>query len=79
MRRGKTMEGYVPLTWDAESLLDAQEQANIEQQRRDLWRAGIREPNLTRMAYEFGAVVTMMQEPKGGDEPAPDGKDEADG
>lgn len=57
------MEGYVALTWDADSLLSPREQENIEQQRRDLWRGGIREPNLTRMAFEFGAVATMLQPP----------------
>lgn len=55
------MDGYEPLTWDEGTALDAHEQAVIEQQRRDLWRGGIREPNLTRMAFEFAAVVCLLE------------------
>lgn len=55
------MGGYVALTWDADSLLSPREREIVEQQRRDLWRGGIREPNLTRMAFEFGAVACMLQ------------------
>jgi hypothetical protein len=79
MRRGKSMEGYEPLTWDAESLLGPQEQETIEHQRRDLWRAGIREPTLTRMAFEFGAVITMLRGAKSDGDPALDGEGESDG
>jgi hypothetical protein len=61
MRRGD-LKGYVPLTWDADSQLSADEQENVEINRRDLWRNGVRtEPNLTRMAFEFGAVMTMLR------------------
>lgn len=69
MRRGD-LKGYVPLVWGADSELSPQEQENVEVNRRDLWRAGVRtEPNLSRMAFEFGAVMTMLQ--IGGEKPSP--------
>lgn len=60
MRRTSPLAGYVPLDWSGESVLSQEEQDMVEIQRKDLWRHGIRtEPMLTRMAFEFGAVVCM--------------------
>jgi hypothetical protein len=64
VRTGKrtALDGYVPLAWDAASTLDADEQAIIEAQRKDLWSRGVRtEPQLTDMAFQFGAVVCMFR------------------
>jgi hypothetical protein len=52
---------YVPLEWPADSKLSGAEQAHVDRERRSLWDHGIRrEPLLTRMAFEFGAVATML-------------------
>lgn len=51
---------YAPLSWPADSKLSPEERAHVERQRRALWDRGIRrEPQLTRMAFEFGAVASM--------------------
>ncbi len=67
------LKGYVPLAWDEHSELSADEQEFVEINRKDLWRNGVRtEPNLTRMAFEFGAVQAMMRQasqPSGKEEP----------
>jgi hypothetical protein len=55
------MKGYKPLDWSGESKLSKDEQEVVEHQRQDLWRHGIRKPMLTRMAFEFGAVVCMLR------------------
>ena len=59
-------KAYTPLTWDADSKLSADEQAAVEINRRHLFEHGVtREPLLTRMAFEFGAVQCMLRaEPK---------------
>jgi hypothetical protein len=63
--RPSSMIGYVPLAWEADSMLTRDEQAIVEAQRRDLWRHGVRtEPLLTRMAFEFGAVICMQRAAK---------------
>lgn len=52
---------YEPLTWTADSELSTEERAHVERERRSLWNHGIRrEPQLTRMAFEFGAVAAML-------------------
>lgn len=54
------MKDYKPLEWKEDSELTKEQQEIVEIQRRDLWKAGVRtEPNLTRMAFEFAAVVCM--------------------
>jgi len=59
------LRGYKPLGWSFPSSLSAEEQETVEAQRRDLWRNGIRtEPMLTRMAFEFAAVITMNRASK---------------
>jgi hypothetical protein len=59
------MQGYKPLEWATDSTLTAEERETIETQRRDLWRNGVKtEPLLTRMAFEFGAVITMRRAAK---------------
>jgi len=59
------LRGYKPTAWDAESTLSAEEQSIVEAQRKDLWRHGIRtEPLLTRMAFEFAAVICMQRAAK---------------
>jgi hypothetical protein len=59
------MKGYVPLVWGTDSRLSLHEQEMVELQHKDLWRHGVRtEPQLTRMAFEFGAVVVMLQDKK---------------
>ncbi len=67
------LKWYVPLAWDADSALSADEQRDVETNRKDLWRNGVRtEPNLTRMAFEFGACQAAMRSaPPNG--PAKDG------
>jgi hypothetical protein len=68
MRRADLMSGYTALAWDADSSLSLDERATVEAQRRDLWRHGIRtEPNLTRMAFEFAAVICMHRAAKAED------------
>ena len=50
------------MKWDGESKLSKDEQATVEAQRKDLWRGGVRkEPALTRMAFEFAAVIHMLK------------------
>lgn len=62
MKRDNKMHGYAPLAWDSKSALSRDEQEMVEIQRRDLWRHGVRtEPNLTRMAFEFAAVVCALR------------------
>lgn len=62
VRGDDRMKGYAPLAWDAASDLSDDEQQCVEICRRDLWRNGVRtEPNLTRMAFEFGAVMAMTK------------------
>lgn len=65
MQRSDSLKGYVPLAWGKDSKLSGVEQECVERQRRDLWRNGVRtEPNLTRMAFEFAAVETMLRNDK---------------
>jgi hypothetical protein len=63
MPHGKTdaMAGYEPLTWEADSELGAEEQATIENERRQLWRKGVRGALLEQLAYEFAAVICMQR------------------
>lgn len=69
MIRKRDLKGYVPLDWGADSQLSKREQEYVEINRKDLWSAGVRtEPNLTRMAFEFGAVQAMLSSPTGGEE-----------
>lgn len=56
-----TMTGYEPLTWDADSKLSAEEKQTWEDQRRDLWRKGIRGEMLERMAVEFAYTITCSR------------------
>ncbi len=61
------LKGYKPLAWTKDSQLSKHEQDIVEHQRQDLYEHGIKEPQLTRMAFEFGAVIVMMQStPKSG-------------
>lgn len=56
---------YKAISWPADSLLNADEQAHVNRQRRALWDRGIRkEPQLTRMAFEFGAAAAMLEQQK---------------
>lgn len=56
------MKGYKPLRWDADSLLSKGEREAVDRQRLDLWKHGVRrEPLLTRMAFEFAALETMLR------------------
>jgi hypothetical protein len=56
------LKGYKALSWPADSKLSQDEQEAVELQRRDLWRHGIKkEPMLTQLAFEFGAVLCMMK------------------
>jgi hypothetical protein len=65
LRKRDACAGYVPLKWDTDSKLSAAEREAVEAQRKDLWRNGVRtEPNLTRMAFEFAAVVCMFRAAK---------------
>lgn len=67
-RTDNRMKDYAPLVWTKDSQLSPVEQETVERNRRELWRNGVRtEPNLTRMAFEFGAVETMLRtaNPKG--------------
>lgn len=60
------LRGYKPLDWSGPSELSPEERETVEAQRRDLWRHGIRtEPMLTRMAFEFAAVISMSRAAKG--------------
>ena len=60
--RPDPLAGYTPLSWDGHTVLTAAEREAVDAQRRDLWRHGVRtEPNLTRMAFEFAAVVCMQR------------------
>ncbi len=62
MMRKRDLKGYVPLAWSADSKLSTREQELVEINRKDLWSFGVRtEPNLTRMAFEFGAVQAMLR------------------
>ncbi len=76
MSKGRgSLDGYKPLTWAADSQLSPDEQKAVEINRRDLWRHGVRtEPNLTRMAFEFGAVMCMLRAPKSTELPGEDPK-----
>ncbi len=59
--REGSLVGYAPLVWDSDSTLSVEEQAHVDRERRSLWRHGIRkQPLLDRMAFEFGAVATML-------------------
>jgi hypothetical protein len=59
------MKGYEPLAWPSDSKLSKAEQEAVELQRRDLWRHGIRkEPQLTKLAFEFGATLSMLMAKK---------------
>jgi hypothetical protein len=58
------MAGYEPLTWDVDSELGAEEQATIENERRQLWRKGVRGALLEQLAYEFAAVICMKRAAK---------------
>lgn len=52
---------YVPLTWPGDSKLSDAEREHVDRERRSLWNHGVRrEPQLTRMAFEFGAVAAMV-------------------
>lgn len=56
---------YVPLAWPTTSKLTPEERAHVERERRSLWNHGVRrEPQLTRMAFEFGAVAAMFDKRK---------------
>jgi len=49
------------LEWPSDSKLTAEEREHVDRERRSLWNHGIRrEPQLTRMAFEFGAVASMV-------------------
>jgi hypothetical protein len=59
------MVDYVPLTWPADTLLSDDEREHVDRERRSLWDHGVRkEPLLTRMAFEFGAVAAMVCGPR---------------
>lgn len=63
MNRVDKLKGYRPLKWDDGSALTKSEQELVEAMRKDCWRNGIRkEPMLTRLAFEFAAVVAMARE-----------------
>jgi hypothetical protein len=65
MKRPKADDGYVPLTWTKDDTLPQVDRDTIDAQRKDLWRGGIRtEPLLTRMAFEFAAVIAMQRAAK---------------
>lgn len=58
-------DGYVTLVWPTDSRLTAQEQACVEEQRRQLWEEGVtREPSLTEMAFLFAAVLVSEKVPR---------------
>ena len=60
-----SIRGYTPIDWSGPSQLTKDEQEIVEIQRRDLYRHGIRkEPMLTRMAFEFAAVICASRETK---------------
>lgn len=63
MPRGKTdaMEGYQPLTWEADSDLGPEERETIENERRQLWRKGVRGVMLEELAFEFAFVITCQR------------------
>jgi len=62
VRRCNKLVGYKPLTWESDSQLSKHEQEMVEIQRKDLWQHGIRkQPMLDRMAFEFAAVVCILQ------------------
>lgn len=64
-RHKAKLDGYTPMTWGSDSKLTAEEQNTVEAQRKELWSNGVRsEPNLTRMAFEFAAVITMIRKAK---------------
>ena len=56
------MKGYKPIDWTGPSKLSLDEQEIVEIMRRDLWGHGVRkEPQLTRMAFEFGATCCALR------------------
>lgn len=61
-RKDTGLDGYAPLTWDADSKLSKSEQEAVERNRRDLYRGGVRGKNLERMAFEFGYVECLLKE-----------------
>jgi hypothetical protein len=58
------LDGYEPLKWDADSTLGPEEQQTIEEQRRDMWRKGLRGALLEQLAFEFAAVICMRRAAK---------------
>lgn len=52
---------YVPLVWPEDSALSSEEREHVDRERLSLWNHGVRrEPQLTRMAFEFGAVASLV-------------------
>ena len=68
-RKPDPMRGYKPMVFRPDSKLTPYQRARVEDQRRDLWRHGVRkQPLLDRMALEFGYVVCLLQDQKDDDQ-----------
>lgn len=52
---------YEPLEWPAGCELSSEERAEVETQRRKLWRDGVRDPKATLLACQRAAVVCFQR------------------
>ena len=62
MRDDVGLAGYTPLEAGSMSELEPFEREMVEVMRRDLWRRGVRDPRLTKLAFELAGAACLSRE-----------------